>query len=213
MNHILLVLLWVFWCFLHSLLIAPSVTGWMSRSLGEWFRFYRLFYNVFSLATLIPLIHHSLSLRGEPIFQWPGSWAILRHLLIAIAVGLFVAGARHYRLSQFLGIHPIRRGSASFSLAESNHLETSGILSAIRHPWYTAGILLLWAWEKELSLASLLVNSVLTAYFVIGAFLEERKLALTFGERYREYQKAVSMFFPYKWLKRRLSRGSPIDGR
>lgn len=213
MNYIFLVLLWAFWCALHSALIAPSVTEWMQKRLGERYRYYRLFYNLFSLASILPLILYSISLRGDPIFQWQGPWMILRYSMLAISMYLFLAGARHYRLSSFLGIHQIKTRSISPSLSELERLETSGILSAIRHPWYMAGILFLWAWEKDPSLASLLTNSVLTAYFVIGAFLEERKLILIFGKRYREYQKEVSMFFPYQWLRRRLFRGSPTEGR
>jgi protein-S-isoprenylcysteine O-methyltransferase Ste14 len=40
---------------------------------------------------------------------------------------------------------------------------------------------------------------------VIGTILEERKLVREFGEPYREYQRNVSMFFPYKWLKARIA--------
>jgi len=43
------------------------------------------------------------------------------------------------------------------------------------------------------------VNEIL--YFFVGSILEERKLLLQYGEKYQEYQKKVSMFFPYKWLK------------
>jgi protein-S-isoprenylcysteine O-methyltransferase Ste14 len=40
---------------------------------------------------------------------------------------------------------------------------------------------------------------VLSAYLVIGTLLEERKLVLEFGDKYREYQRQVSMFIPLKW--------------
>jgi protein-S-isoprenylcysteine O-methyltransferase Ste14 len=58
-------------------------------------------------------------------------------------------------------------------------------------------------WLRDICLLSLLINIVTSAYLVIGGFLEERKLLMEFGERYREYQKKVSMFIPYKWLKTR----------
>ena len=34
--------------------------------------------------------------------------------------------------------------------------------------------------------------------------LEERKLVAEYGDEYREYQKQVSMFIPYKWLKSKI---------
>jgi len=54
-------------------------------------------------------------------------------------------------------------------------------------------------------LFAFLNNIVISAYFVIGAYLEERKLVREFGEVYREYQKNVSMLFPYKWLKAKIA--------
>ena len=49
--------------------------------------------------------------------------------------------------------------------------------------------------RKEITII-LVTNLVLTAYFVIGAILEERKLVAEFGEEYREYQKRVPMLVP-----------------
>lgn len=51
----------------------------------------------------------------------------------------------------------------------------------------------------------MVVNVVLTAYILIGTVLEERKLALEFGDEYKEYQKKVSMFLPAKWVRSRLN--------
>jgi protein-S-isoprenylcysteine O-methyltransferase Ste14 len=39
---------------------------------------------------------------------------------------------------------------------------------------------------------------------VIGTLLEERKLVLEFGDKYKEYQRQVSMFIPLKWLREKL---------
>ena len=130
---------------------------------------------------------------------------IVKYLLLATSITLFVAGGRHYSMSQFLGIRQIKTGRANPALSEYDTFDTSGILSAIRHPWYTASILVIWA--GDISLSTLLINIVISTYFVIGTILEERKLLLEFGENYREYQKNVSMFIPYKWLKAKIARG------
>jgi methanethiol S-methyltransferase len=78
----------------------------------------------------------------------------------------------------------------------------SGIHRVVRHPWYLGGILIVWA--QELSLPAILVNAVIVGYFIIGSFLEERKLVREFGNRYREYQQTVSMLFPWRWLKAKI---------
>jgi protein-S-isoprenylcysteine O-methyltransferase Ste14 len=46
-----------------------------------------------------------------------------------------------------------------------------------------------------------LINVILTGYFIVGTVLEERKLSVEFPEAYKEYQQKVSMFFPSRWLR------------
>ncbi|SPD72517.1 hypothetical protein PITCH_A1390015 [uncultured Desulfobacterium sp.] len=75
-------------------------------------------------------------------------------------------------------------------------LDTRGVLSIIRHPWYTGGMLIVWA--RPLDLSAILTNLVVTGYFVVGAILEERKLKAQFGEQYVAYQQCVPMFFPIR---------------
>ena len=68
----------------------------------------------------------------------------------------------------------------------------------VRHPWYLAGILLVWG--RDLTLPSLVVNIVVTGYFVVGAHWEEKKLVREFGGAYVSYQREVPMLVPYRWL-------------
>jgi protein-S-isoprenylcysteine O-methyltransferase Ste14 len=202
-KYLFAALLWILWCTLHSTLIATTVTDYMKTKLGDQFRFYRLFYNTVSLVTLIPLVYYSISIRQAPVFRWEGHLVIVKYLLLVTSVSLFVAGGRHYSMSQLLGIRQIKTGRGNCTLSEYDAFDTSGILSAIRHPWYTAGIIVVWV--SDISLSTFLINIVISAYFFIGTILEERKLLLQFGEKYREYQKNVSMFIPYKWLKSKIA--------
>jgi protein-S-isoprenylcysteine O-methyltransferase Ste14 len=201
MDNLFVALLWILWCTLHSALITRTVTDYMKRKLGYQYRFYRLFFNIISLVTLIPLVYYSAFHRGPLVFRWEGSLVIVKYLLLAMSIYLFVAGARHYSMSQFIGIHQIKTGQTDHSLSEYDTFDTSSILSVVRHPWYTGGILIIWS--SDIYLSSLLDNIVVSAYFVVGAFLEERKLLLDFGDKYREYQKNVSMLVPYKWLMKK----------
>jgi len=202
-KHVFAVLFWILWCTLHSTLIATPVTDYMKKRLVDRFRFYRLFFNAASLITLLPVVYYSMSIRQAPVFRWESHLMMAKYLLLATSITLFVAGGRHYSMSQFLGVRQIRTGRANPGLSEHGTFNTSGILSAIRHPWYTASIMVIWA--REISLSTLLVNMVISAYLIIGTILEERKLLLEFGERYREYQKNVSMFIPCKWLKAKIA--------
>lgn len=206
MHDILLSLLWIAYCAVHSALISIRITDFLKRALGNKYRFYRLFFNIFSLATLVPLLTYSESARWqtELLLSWQGTMRIIQYPLIALAAILAVTGARHYSMLRFLGFQQIFQERSGSAMTESGEFDSSGVLGVVRHPWYVAVFILLWA--HDLNLAGITINIVLSAYLVIGAFLEERKLVLEFGDKYRLYQRQVSMFFPLKWLKGRLHR-------
>jgi len=190
------------WCFLHSAMISISVTEYLKRSLGPKFRYYRLFYNVVSALTLVPVVLFAYSVRTQPIFSWDGYLRIVQVLLLGTSGLLFFLGARHYDARQFLGIKQIREGTSNKAITDTGKLNTSGVLGMVRHPWYSASMLLIWAGQMDVS--AIIVNIILTAYLIIGTFLEERKLVREFGEEYRAYQKRVSMFIPFLWLRSKI---------
>jgi methanethiol S-methyltransferase len=59
-------------------------------------------------------------------------------------------------------------------------------------------------WVENLSVSTILINIIISVYFIVGSFLEERKLLREFGDKYREYQQTVSMLFPWRWLKAKI---------
>ena len=199
---------WILWCTLHSALISVTVTEYAKRKLGDRFRFYRIFYNVFSLVTFVPLVAYSVSIRGQPVFRWEGPLVIVRCILVVLSLFLFVAGGWHYSLFDFFGIRQVRTKRPSRALSWADTFVASGIHKVIRHPWYLGGIIIFWTGTGNLSLSMILDNLVITSYFIVGTILEERKLVREFGESYREYQKQVSMLLPYKWLKASIRRAA-----
>ena len=105
MEYAILIIAWCVWCSLHSLLIALPVTNYLKAKLGTNYRFYRLFYNLFALATLIPVILYEESLKTQVIFRWDGFFWIFRFVLITIALLLFVSGAMKFDMLHFFW-HP-----------------------------------------------------------------------------------------------------------
>jgi len=97
-----------------------------------------------------------------------------------------------------LGIKQVKEGTSNKAITDSGELDTSGVLGITRHPWYLATLLLIWA--RQLDASAMFVNVILTAYLIVGTYLEEKKLVREFGEKYLIYQKRVSMLIPYKWL-------------
>lgn len=199
MNDFYAVLGWILWCSLHSALISISVTEWVKNRIGDGFRYYRLFYNALSILTLIPLVYYSNTIRQAPVLRWEGPLAILQLLLLAASIYLFIAGGRHYSWAQFWGISQISARRSNGALATDGKIVVSGIHKIIRHPWYLGGILIVWT--QDLSVSTILINLVTSIYFIIGSILEERKLLIEFGDRYREYQQKVPMLIPWRWLK------------
>jgi len=67
----------------------------------------------------------------------------------------------------------------------------------VRHPIYLFIMLAIWSYPA-LQTDRLLFNGLWTIWIVIGALLEERDLVTQFGETYREYQRQVPMFIPWR---------------
>ena len=186
------------WCFLHSAMISLTVTQYLKKHFPDRYRFYRLFFNLIALLTLIPVIWYKYSLQTETLFDWDGFLRPLQIIFICTAIILFYLGAAKYDSRRFLGLSQLNETESSIGITQSGELDTSGILGVIRHPWYSALLLILWA--RPMDISTLILNIIFTIYLFIGAYLEERKLLKEFGEYYSQYQKNVSMLIPVKWL-------------
>ena len=206
----LLALAWIAWCALHSGLIAPRVSGWVRARWGRWAPCYRLFFNAVSVVTIVPALLFDMSLRTEPLLAWTGPLRIAQIAVWVACAVLLILGARVYDVWEFLGFRQIANIMAEPVDPEERELVTSGVLGFVRHPWYMAAIMLLWSQDQDP--ACLISNVLLTGYIVAGTFLEERKLAAEFGDQYHEYQRNVSMLFPWKWLQGKLGRRSDQPG-
>jgi len=202
MKYAFLALIWLTWCYVHSVLISLTVNGYLKHCLGDRVRYYRVVYNGLALSTLIPVALYAYSIRSEPLFSWEGYWRVIQAFLLAASLFLFVAGGRHYDGLTFLGLRQLRDRSSCTGLTETCELNTRGVLGAVRHPWYAGGMMIIWA--RDLDVSAMITNIILTGYFIVGTLLEERKLSIEFPEAYKEYKQRVSMFFPYQWLKSKL---------
>lgn len=209
MEYLALIILWITWCFIHSGMIALTVTNYLKKTLGSYYKFYRLFFNLVAFTTFLPLLFYSKSLKGSVLFSWEGYLTIIQIALLIIVVFLFIAGGMKYDMLEFFGIRQIKTGKSHSILSESGDIDTSGILSITRHPWYLAGIILVWIFNKEIYVATLIVNIILTIYLITGTILEERKLLIALGDTYRDYRKRVSMLFPTKWILSKLLKINP----
>jgi protein-S-isoprenylcysteine O-methyltransferase Ste14 len=72
---------------------------------------------------------------------------------------------------------------------------TNGLYRYVRHPLYTAGLLFIWL-IPVMTVNLLALNIGLTAYLIVGARYEERKLVKEFGEEYLHYRERTPMLIP-----------------
>lgn len=184
---------WLLWCGAHSLLAHPAVKGCLQRRLGRWQGYYRLLYNLLAIATLLPVVTIYLEASGPVLVAWPDWLAPLPWVMRGLALWLLLAGARAYGMRRFLGLDPLTPGKTTRTAA-GEPLVVTGILQYLRHPWYSAGLLLLWG--RDLAARDLVTAILLSGYLYLGSVLEERRLVAEFGDRYRRYQREVPRFLP-----------------
>jgi len=190
-------------------MISITVTDYLKKSLGSYYKFYRLLFNLIALTTFILLVLYTKSLKSPFLFRWEGYLTIIQIALLIIAMSLFISGLFKYDVLQVLGIRQIKSGKSHYTLAKSGDIDTSGILSLTRHPWYLATIIFVWIDYREMYVSTLIINLILTIYLVIGTVLEERKLIIELGDSYRDYMNRVSMLFPAKWLLSKYLKSDP----
>ncbi len=205
-QHIILLSLWIMFCFLHSFLLYPSVMDFFRNKMKGHYRYYRLYFNIISVITIIPPLGYYFMVPGDMVWRWSGYWIIPQIVLIVFAGLLFIFGMFHYNWKEFAGFQQIQdKRLSECTIATDCELVTNGILGLTRHPLYLGVLLILWA--RNIDTRALVVNIILSVYLLIGTFLEEKKLLIMFGDQYREYQKNVSMFIPFKWIRKKIFGG------
>lgn len=195
----------VCWCFMHSLLLSDRFTNYVRVRVGDKWRWHRIVYNLFAAVSLLPLLVYLHRISEPPLLHWAGWFSGIRYFLLATGLLLFYGGSRIYDFQRFTGMSQLHSGEHSVLLSGDTSFQQHGILGVIRHPWYGGGILLLWSMRAEYGASVCAVYVIFTAYLIIGAFLEEKRLASVFGEEYRRYRGEVSMFFPFKWIVKSFS--------
>jgi protein-S-isoprenylcysteine O-methyltransferase Ste14 len=89
----------------------------------------------------------------------------------------------------------------------SAKLQTDGLHNIVRHPLYFGTLLFIWGCFLLFPyLSNLIACSLITIYTIIGIKMEERKLVIEFGERYKYYAGKVPMLIPRLFVSKRRLR-------
>jgi len=196
MKYLVLSLMWVGYCALHSFLISIRFTNIITRLLKNYYAFYRLFYVLLSLVLLVLLINYTSQLDNEIIISYSSPWSIIRYILMYGSLLIFFwAFFFNYDSLSFFGIRQILNFGKVKKVNPLDEIKKNGLLGVIRHPMYLC--LIIYLWSQTFKMIDIIVNALLTIYVIIGTLLEEKKLVLEFGDAYVKYQKEVPMLIPF----------------
>jgi protein-S-isoprenylcysteine O-methyltransferase Ste14 len=172
----------------HSLCATNRAKQTASRNSGKEPHFYRLSYNIASLALFIWVM---AAYRRSPVLYFaPGIWSLMMYAAQIVVAGIIFNCLRQTGAEDFLGISQIRSSDI-----QPRHLVTSGCYAHMRHPlyFYSSIFLLL---NPVMTGQWLLLTLFSLIYFFIGGLIEERRLLKIFGKEYRSYQLRVPFIFP-----------------
>lgn len=181
---------WVLYFALHSLLAADGVKEYCRIQFPVLFPHYRIVYNLIAIFGLMPLVWFSLQ-DTTYVFS-PDTWMrIPAILLMSAGVIMLLVAFASFNVKEFLGLEKPE-------YVPDAKLVTSGVYRYVRHPLYTAMLLLFPGVLLYCPTWSVLLLTVLAIIYIeIGSRLEEKKLIQVFGEDYIRYQQQVKRYFPF----------------
>ena len=178
------------WGLVHSWMASLGFKEFLRRIVGDGgAKFYRLFYNVFSVISIAPIFYLMLTLPDKDFYRVSMPWSSLMLAGQGLAVFLLFAAVLQTDVLSFVGLRQL------FEEERSGKLVTSGFYRVVRHPLYTFGLLILWL-SATVSLNSFTVYLALTIYILVGIHFEERKLLREFGQEYANYKSVTPMLIP-----------------
>ena len=189
-QHIILLLAWIVYCVLHSVLASGAVKRKFQGWLGARSRYYRFAYTLFAFIGLVAVLLYQVTIDSPLLFE--------RRLIITVLAAAFASlGAAMMMLNiikYFVQLSGVKWLVAASVEAK---LERGGLHGYVRHPLYLSTFLFIWAlWVVYPYLSLLVADVVITLYTLIALRFEEQKLLAEFGEEYRVYQQEVPMILP-----------------
>lgn len=194
-NHVLMIILWLFYFSIHSLFASLKFKQFILSCYPWIMPWYRLTYNLLAILLLIPPVFLMLMFPGEIVWQWTGYWYYLANFMALLAIGAFFLSLKSYDSSEFLGTRQLKEGRKDIKERESFHL--SVFHRYVRHPWYAFALVLIWT--RDMYVSYLLSAILMSLYFIIGSYFEEKKLIAFHGDQYRLYRKSVAALIPLPW--------------
>jgi len=189
-SIVLIMLATLIFAVIHSLLAMQSVKQRIyAHDISP--QRYRLLYVTVAILLTGVWLAFIYTLPDRALYHLSGNARIAALIFQGIALYILWLSLRPIDVAAFLGLKPFVDDIEPFI--------ERGIYRHIRHPMYSSLILLLAA-SPEQSWNSLTVLGAVTAYFIIGARFEERRL-LASHPAYADYRRRVAAFIPCPGLR------------
>lgn len=193
LSPILILLACAVYGLVHSWLASLQAKELARNLLGEHLmeQFYRLAYNIFAVLSFLPVAALPVWLPDQRLYRIPMPWLMLTIAIQGLAALTLLIGLLQTGALDFAGLRPLFRLTGD----RSPGLVTGGLYRYVRHPLYSAGLVFIW-FSPQMSVNLLAFFIGLSAYLVIGAMFEERKLARQYGQAYLDYRRTTPMLIP-----------------
>jgi protein-S-isoprenylcysteine O-methyltransferase Ste14 len=178
------------WGIIHSLMASLRFKDFFRRILGNGrMKFFRLFYNIVSVISILPVLYLAITLPDKDFYQAPAPWSYIMLAGQGISMFLLLVVGMQTDVLSFLGLRQL------FEVEQSEELLTTGFYGMVRHPLYTFILLSLWL-SSSVSINFFVVYLGFTIYILVGIYFEERKLLRQFGQAYEDYRSVTPTLIP-----------------
>ena len=139
--------------------------------MGDKFALYRIFYNVFSLITVLPLFYWQMNIPGPVIIKLSPLLLLFKYIVLVLSAVIIAGAFFTFNIFEFIGIRQIR--GRKQKTEKTSVIFKHGFYGVVRHPMYLGGAIFFTALMTEATLARFLGYLILAVYPV-------RKKALLF---------------------------------
>jgi len=183
---------------LHSLTVSRFFKNYISGIIGEtrMQAYYRLGFTLVAAIATVLAVYVIIIQPDTTLYRPPGYVVWPARFVQLAGIAIFILAQKPIKTGFFTGLQQAKdyistgKTGGDMEGIPEDALVTTGIYGLVRNPMYLAGILI-FMFEPVITLNNLVLRFLATAYFVWGAYIEERRFLADFGEAYIEYRRKV----------------------
>lgn len=176
----------------HSIMARPVFKRWLTRYIPH-----AAERSTFMLATAFVVFALCLLWQPLPEIVWQAENNTLHNTLLTIGISGWALVFYATFLINHFDLFGLRQVWLYFTGKDYTHLpfKLNSLYRYVRHPIMTGVFIGIW-FTPVMTVGHLLLSIGLSSYIFIGVYHEEKDLVNAFGERYLNYIRSTSKFFP-----------------